>query len=151
MSSTLSGFLGEMARRSRARVELASTAVPYESMRHRALAQGPTPALAVGRNGFDLIAEVKLHSPSAGAFVAAGAEATSQVTAQARAYEKAGAAAISVLTESTEFAGSLAHMSWVREVTSTPVLRKDFIVDRYQVVEARAAGASGILLISTLR
>ena len=70
----------------------------------------------------------------------------------ARSYDRAGAAAISVLTEPTFFDGSLDHLTAVRTVTLLPILRKDFIVDRYQILEARAAGANAILLIvSALR
>jgi indole-3-glycerol phosphate synthase len=65
----------------------------------------------------------------------------------ARAYASAGAAAISVLTEPTFFDGALDHLRAVRESVDLPVLRKDFIVDAYQLVEARAAGADAVLLI----
>ena len=64
-----------------------------------------------------------------------------------RGYERAGAAAISVLTEPAFFDGHLDHLAAVRQVTALPILRKDFIVDRYQILEARAAGADAILLI----
>jgi len=65
----------------------------------------------------------------------------------AAGYQRAGAAAISVLTEPAFFDGCLDHLVAVRQVTRLPVLRKDFIVDRYQILEARAAGADAILLI----
>jgi indole-3-glycerol phosphate synthase len=65
----------------------------------------------------------------------------------AKGYERAGAAAISVLTEPGFFDGSLEHLKAVREAVSIPLLRKDFIVDDYQLLEARAAGADAILLI----
>ena len=65
----------------------------------------------------------------------------------ARSYEQAGAAAISVLTEPTFFDGALSHLEAVRAVVGIPLLRKDFIVDRYQLLEARTAGADAILLI----
>jgi indole-3-glycerol phosphate synthase len=65
----------------------------------------------------------------------------------ARAYQDAGAAAISVLTEPTFFDGALDHLQGVRDSVAVPVLRKDFIVDEYQLLEARAAGANAALLI----
>jgi indole-3-glycerol phosphate synthase len=65
----------------------------------------------------------------------------------ARGYEDAGAAAISVLTEPTFFDGQLDHLRAVREAVACPLLRKDFIVDEYQLLEARAAGADAVLLI----
>ena len=92
--------------------------------------------------GLGVIAEVKRRSPSAGA-LAAGADAG----ATARRYAEAGAAAISVLTEPDHFGGALDDLEIVRDAQTAPVLRKDFVVDPYQLVEARAAGADAVLLI----
>tara|TARA_R110002096_G_scaffold44526_5_gene120099 strand:- start:29912 stop:30709 length:798 start_codon:yes stop_codon:yes gene_type:complete len=88
------------------------------------------------------ICEFKRASPSAGA-IAAGAEPEPIV----RAYEEAGASAISVLTDRVYFDGRLEFLSRVRETVKIPVLRKDFIVHPYQIAEARAHGADAVLLI----
>ncbi len=90
-----------------------------------------------------LIAEVKRASPSAGAI----ADDVDPV-AQAVAYAEGGAAAISVLTESRHFHGSLADLDAVRVAVDVPVLRKDFLVHPAQVIEARARGADAVLLIT---
>ena len=90
----------------------------------------------------NIIAECKRRSPSRGVL-----KADYDVVSIASGYEQAGAAAISVLTEPAFFDGSLEHLVAVRRATQVPVLRKDFIVDRYQIMEARAAGADAILLI----
>ena len=89
-----------------------------------------------------VLAEVKRASPSAGA-IRAGADPA----IIAADYAGAGAAALSVLTDKQYFDGDLAFLARVRERVALPLLRKDFIVDPYQVVEARAAGADAILLI----
>ena len=89
-----------------------------------------------------VIAECKRRSPSRGILRIAYDPA-----AHARAYAEAGAAAISVLTEPTFFDGALEHLAAVRAAVSVPVLRKDFIVSEYQLLEAVAAGADAVLLI----
>jgi indole-3-glycerol phosphate synthase len=90
----------------------------------------------------NVIAECKRRSPSHGVL-----RAHYDPVAIARSYEASGAAAISVLTEPTFFDGSLDHLRSVRSAVATPLLRKDFIVGEYQLVEARAAGADAVLLI----
>ena len=97
---------------------------------------------ALAGPGINVVAECKRRSPSRGLL-----RADYDPAAIAAAYERAGAAAVSVLTEPTFFDGDLAHLEAVRSAVSLPLLRKDFIVDRYQLLEARAAGADAILLI----
>jgi indole-3-glycerol phosphate synthase len=89
-----------------------------------------------------IVAECKRRSPSRGVL-----KQTYDAASIARSYERAGAAAISVLTEPTFFDGALAHLEAVREAVEVPVLRKDFIVTDYQLLEARASGADAVLLI----
>ncbi len=96
------------------------------------------------RRSVNLIAEVKKASPSAGIICPDFDPARI-----ASRYSDAGADAISVLTDEKYFQGSLEHLRAVREVTQLPVLRKDFIIDPYQVYEARAAHADAILLIAS--
>ena len=95
---------------------------------------------AAGR--INVIAECKRRSPSKGVL----ADEYDPV-AIARQYEEGGAAAISVLTEPTFFDGALEHLEAVRQAVALPLLRKDFIVDEYQLLEARAAGADAVLRI----
>lgn len=97
---------------------------------------------AIRRPGLSLIAEHKRRSPSAG-LIRAGVELAEVVGA----YERAGAAALSILTEPASFGGSLADLRAARAASTLPLLRKDFIVDAYQVLESFAAGADAILLI----
>jgi indole-3-glycerol phosphate synthase len=99
-------------------------------------------AEALSRPGTSVIAEYKRRSPSAGA-IREGASVDEIV----RAYERGGAAALSVLTEQDHFGGSLADLEAARAATDLPILRKDFTVDPYQVYEAKVAGADAILLV----
>ena len=119
---------------------------PASALERRAAARQPRrarfeAALAmVGR--VNVIAECKRRSPSRGVLAA-----QYDPVSIARKYEAGGAAAISVLTEPTFFDGALGHLTAVREAVDLPLLRKDFVVDDYQLLEARAAGADAVLLI----
>ena len=94
---------------------------------------------------FAIIAEIKRHSPSRGKL-----SATLDPARQARAYAAGGASVLSVLTEPSFFKGSLADLRAARSACELPVLRKDFLVDPYQVDEARAHGADGVLLLCSI-
>lgn len=109
---------------------------------------GPARPLAESlshQNAVTVIAEVKKASPSAGVL-----RPDFDAVAIAEAYTENGAHAISVLTDEKYFAGNRNYLSRVRQRTPLPVLRKDFIIDPYQVMEARAYGADGVLLILNL-
>jgi indole-3-glycerol phosphate synthase len=99
-------------------------------------------AEALSRPGTSVIAEHKRRSPSAGS-IREGTSCAEIVSA----YERGGAAAISVLTEEANFGGSLGDLREARAATDLPVLRKDFTVDPYQLYEAKAAGADAVLLV----
>jgi len=131
----VSDFLDQMASASRQRARAAQ---------HLPRAEVPVRPLCL--DGFDLIAEIKLSAPSSGVLASPSDPLVATVT-QALAYESGGAAAVSVLTEPSRFGGSLEHLRAVAEAVQLPVMRKDFLVDPVQVDEARAAGASGVLLI----
>ena len=95
--------------------------------------------------GLGIIAEVKKASPSAGVL-----RADFDPVAIARIYEANGASAISVLTDKPFFQGHLSYLAAIRQAVAPPVLRKDFILDRYQIVQARVAGADAVLLIAEI-
>lgn len=127
------------------RQRLTSLAEITRRAQQAAPARDALAALQGGRDdpdGVRFIAEVKRSSPSKGALseIAAPAELAS-------AYERGGASVISVLTEQRRFGGSLADLDAVRAAVQLPVLRKDFMVEAYQILEARAHGADLILLI----
>lgn len=134
----MSDFLRQMAAASAARAESLQGAFRASDF------DRPVRPLVLDR--FDLIAEIKEHSPAEGALAAANEDRG----ARARQYMEGGAAAISVLTEPSRFGGALGHLEEVATVADVPVMRKDFLVDVRQVEEARAAGASGVLLILSL-
>jgi indole-3-glycerol phosphate synthase len=131
----------------RARVDAAMSREPRAVLERRAASRTPHAAAFAERlsrrGSINVIAECKRRSPSRGVL-----RVGYQPVAIATGYETAGAAAISVLTEPGFFDGSLDHLASVREAVSIPLLRKDFIIDDYQLLEARAAGADAILLIA---
>jgi indole-3-glycerol phosphate synthase len=139
-------ILDEIVTTKRREVEQAKAGAPIESL-YASLADAPPPrdflaALSAGPP-IRLIAEAKKASPSAGVI-----RADFDPVAIARIYEQHGASCISVLTDQPYFQGSLDYLRAVRAAVRLPVLRKDFVIDRYQVVEARAAGADAVLLIA---
>ena len=140
-------FLAGMAASSRDRAEAARARLPISELRARLRDLPPAPRLRLSPQGFDLIAEMKLRSPAIGALRDARDE---DVTQRVLAYADAGAAAVSVLTEPSRFDGDLVHLAQAAAALAPhgiPAMRKDFLVDPYQVLEARAAGAGGVLLI----
>jgi indole-3-glycerol phosphate synthase len=142
----MSGFLDDMARTSAARVAQALRQESAADLERRARRTPPSPPLRLSASGFDVIAELKLRSPAAGRLGHAGQDWLGRVAA----YARAGAAAVSVLTEPSRFDGSLEHLREAAAVLAplgVPAMRKDFLVDAYQVLEARAAGAGGVLVI----
>ena len=131
----------------------AQQAVPLAELEARTKDMPPPPALRAGFERFDIIAEIKRHSPAEGVLADDESDVPRQIAERAVCYARAGACAISVLTEPSRFGGELSHVSVASaavESLGVPVMRKDFLVDPYQVFEARAAGAGGVLLITRM-
>jgi indole-3-glycerol phosphate synthase len=128
----------------RREVEQRRSAVPLATLEQQLIARGEDRPFteALVHPGISVIAEHKRRSPSAGAI-----REGSTVADIVCAYERAGAAALSVLTEGPHFGGSLEDLRAARAATRLPILRKDFVVDHYQLFESAAAGADAILLI----
>lgn len=141
-------ILDKIIETKREEVAAARAARPLDDLR-KAAADTPHPRnmyaaiAAQAPKGTHLIAEIKKASPSAGLI-----RPDFNPVDIARTYHAAGATALSVLTDRTYFQGDLDFVRQVREAVPLPVLRKDFIVDEYQVYESRAAGADAILLIA---
>jgi indole-3-glycerol phosphate synthase len=135
----MSDFLRQMAESSRQRVAAV--------VREHSPEELDKPVYPLRLAGFDVIAEIKHRSPAEGEL----AEGAGNRRDRARTYVRGGAAAISVLTEPDRFDGDLEHLAEVVAAAGdTPVMRKDFLVDPVQILEARAAGASGVLLIAAM-
>lgn len=144
MGSTMT-VLDEIIAHKRQEVAALRAGTPLHAMRARAEAAARPRDFAAAISGppVKVIAEVKRASPSAGAI---RQDADPSMTA--RVYAQAGASAVSVLTDRMHFSGSLDDLVAVRRVIDLPVLRKDFVVDPFQIYEARAAGADAVLLIA---
>lgn len=135
----MTDFLDNMATLSAARAAAASVT--------EAEVAAAAPVVPLVLRQFDVIAEIKGQSPAEGVLATAGHDRVHH----ARRYVRGGAAAISVLTEPSRFAGDLQHLRDVAlALPNTPVMRKDFLVAPVQILEARAAGASGVLLLAAL-
>jgi len=140
------GLLSAMASSSEQRLVAARAAVSEPELRARCATMPPAPRLHLSHAGFDLIAELKLRSPALGDL----SSRTMDPVDRLRSYAEAGAAICSILTEPSRFDGDLSHLRQAATVLApfrVPAMRKDFLVDPYQVLEARASGAGGVLLI----
>jgi indole-3-glycerol phosphate synthase len=139
-------ILDQIVAANRSEVDRLKAAAPERELRAR-LTDAPeardffTPLAAQGR--IKLIGEVKKASPSAGVI-----RADFDPVAIARTFEAHGATCLSVLTDEPYFQGRLEYLTQIRAATTIPILRKDFILDEYQLVEARVAGADAVLLIA---
>lgn len=134
-------FLEQMAESSAARAAAMNVAFTPHALNR--------PAFPLKLREFDVIAEIKDRSPAEGELV----NSTMTRAERARLYADSGAAAISVLTEPDRFDGALEHLAEVVDAVcdrKIPVMRKDFLVDTSQILEAKAAGASGVLLIAAM-
>ncbi|HSM09130.1 MAG TPA: indole-3-glycerol-phosphate synthase TrpC [Gemmatimonadota bacterium] len=146
----MADFLAGMAIASRRRAHATMRRVPLAELRARAADRPPPPGLTLSADGFDVIAEIKRRSPGGD-----GARVDIRPDRRAVAYADGGAVAISVLTEPLAFDGSLddlaaAARALERFERPIPTMRKDFVVEPYQLFEARAAGGGGVLLIADL-
>lgn len=141
-------ILDEIVQKRKMQLEREIKKISREQMREKALEEA-RPVLdfykALKDGGISIIAEVKKASPSKAVICEDFHPAR-----QAIAYEKAGANAISCLTEEAYFKGSSSYLREIRKVVNIPILRKDFIIDTYQIDEARAIGADAILLIAAI-
>ena len=145
----MTDVLEELAAEARRRVSAMEKEVPLDSMRRMA-ESAPRPEgfpfeAALAADGMSFICEVKKASPSKGVI-----DPEFDYMSIAEEYESAGASCISVLTEPSRFLGDIRYLREIASAVQIPVLRKDFVVDDYMVYEARAAGASAVLLIRSI-
>jgi indole-3-glycerol phosphate synthase len=138
------GIIEQLIEGAREGVQERKRELPQPELESRLSARGEDRPFqeALTRPGLSLIAEFKRRSPSKGD-IAPGADVASQVAA----YERGGAAALSVLTDQRHFGGTLEDLRAARTAASLPIIRKDFIVDPYQLYEAAVNGADAVLLI----
>jgi indole-3-glycerol phosphate synthase len=142
----MSTILDDIIAHKRQEIAAARRRAPEADLERRAAAAAPARPFRAALEraaGVAVIAEVKKASPSAGVI-----RADFDPVAIARTYEANGAACISVLTDEQFFGGHLRYLEAIRAAVRVPLLRKDFILDRYQLLEARAAGADAVLLIA---
>lgn len=140
------GLLADMAASSAERVRAARSVVGDAQLQALASNSPGPPPLRLAAQGFDVIAELKLRSPSLGDLSAQ----TLDPVARLCAYARGGAAICSILTEPARFDGDITHLRLAADTLApfgVPAMRKDFLVDPYQVLEARVHGAAGVLLI----
>lgn len=148
-SPTLHGVLGRILAVKHREVQAARVETPLPALRRAAKAAPPPRGFAarlrqhIATQGCAVIAEIKRASPSKGIL-----RESFDVPAIARSYAQAGAACLSVLTDREFFQGEPHYLNLAREASALPALRKDFLVDAYQVWEARALGADAVLLIA---
>ena len=138
-------MIEQLISRARAGVEERRREVSQASLESRLSGRGKDRPFneALVRPGLSLIAEFKRRSPSAGEIAAPSASVAEQVGA----YQRGGAAALSILTDQSHFGGSLEDLAAARLASDLPIIRKDFIVDPYQLYEAAVNGADAVLLI----
>jgi indole-3-glycerol phosphate synthase len=138
------GMIEQLVFAAREGVERRREEVPLSELEGRLESRGEDRPFmeALVRPGLSLIAEFKRRSPTVGAI-----DAEAAVPQTVQAYERGGAAALSVLTDEAHFGGSLDDLRSAREACDLPILRKDFVVDPYQLYEAAAHGADAVLLI----
>jgi indole-3-glycerol phosphate synthase len=142
----MSDFLEQMAAGSRERLAQARRGCSEAALLQHARGLPAAPRLTANPARFDLIAELKLRSPALGQLKSSDEDVAGRVTM----YARAGAAAVSVLTEPSRFDGSMAHLESATKSLAplnVPAMRKDFLVAPYQVIEARVAGSGGVLVI----